>query len=116
MPRMSKERLEEIKELRADDWFIYNPNSDVNEAIDELLSEIDALQEELALVTKLKDNALDQVEELSTQGMGKKFPFSHSAESQDIFPDGFFLLKCKHCGKEFKSDTKAHFNICPSCY
>lgn len=45
--RLSKETLEEIKDLRNENWFIYNPNSEVNEYIDELLSEIEAMQSEL---------------------------------------------------------------------
>lgn len=44
--RLSEEREKEIRDLRADNWFVDNPNgSDVNEAVDELFAEIDALRE-----------------------------------------------------------------------
>lgn len=56
---MTKERLEEIKEYIADNWFLDNPNSEVNEFLSEMVNTIENLQEE---ITRLQQELGREVE------------------------------------------------------
>jgi len=63
---MTPEYEKEIRDLLSEDWFIDNPNSEVNEFIQELFVEIDRLREEL-LENKSLDDAVKYLQKSTAQ-------------------------------------------------
>src|SRR5690606_18072152 len=63
--RLTPEREVYIKELLADSWFVDNPNgSDVNETIEEIFAELDAVRAELSELKKCPQEAWECAKEI----------------------------------------------------